>query len=115
MRLRRDIEERARPRGMRIARTEDMATNNGTFTCEVPVFFATSEGQTRRIAERLAAVLHDHGFESRAIDMAGPDASAIDWTRVRGALVGASLHMGKHQKVADTFVRAHAAELNYVP
>jgi menaquinone-dependent protoporphyrinogen oxidase len=103
-----------------------MATNNRTFACtvpsprspvsgEIPVFYATSEGQTRRIAEQLAAILHDHGFDSRAIDMAEPDASAIDWTRVRGALVGASLHAGKHQKAADRFVRAHAAELNHVP
>jgi menaquinone-dependent protoporphyrinogen oxidase len=92
-----------------------MATNNGSITCEVPVFFATSEGQTRRIAARIAAVLHDLGIESRAVDMAGADAINVDWTHVRGALVGASLHIGKHQKAADRFVRAHTAELNHVP
>jgi menaquinone-dependent protoporphyrinogen oxidase len=84
-------------------------------SCEVPVFFATSEGQTRRIAERLAAVLHRCGFVSRAIDIASPDAARVDWTRVQGALVGASLHVGKHQKAADRFVRAHASDLNVVP
>lgn len=85
-----------------------------SLSCEVPVFFATSEGQTRRIAERLAIVLHEHGFDSRAIDVAGPDAARLDWTKVQGALVGASLHAGTHQKAADRFVRAHASDLNAV-
>jgi menaquinone-dependent protoporphyrinogen oxidase len=88
---------------------------DGFLSCEVPVFFATSEGQTRRIAERVAAVLHDRGFDSRAIDVTGPDAAGVDWTRVQGALVGASLHIGKHQKAARRFVLAHASDLNAVP
>jgi menaquinone-dependent protoporphyrinogen oxidase len=92
-----------------------MATTNRLFTCEVPVFFATSEGQTRRIATRIASVLHDLGFDSRAVDVAGRDAAQIDWTRVRGALVGASLHAGKHQKTAERFVREHSADLSGVP
>jgi menaquinone-dependent protoporphyrinogen oxidase len=92
-----------------------MPATDEFLNCEVPVFFATSEGQTRRIAERLAAALHGHGIDSRAIDVAGPAAAQVDWTKVRGALVGASLHIGKHQKTADRFVRAHAFELNTVP
>jgi menaquinone-dependent protoporphyrinogen oxidase len=92
-----------------------MATTKQLFTCELPVFFATSEGQTRHIAERLASLLHGHGFDSRAIDVAGPDAESIDWTGVRGALVGASLHVGRHQKAADRFVRANWVRLNDVP
>jgi menaquinone-dependent protoporphyrinogen IX oxidase len=35
--------------------------------CEVPVFYATSEGQTRRIAERLADQIRRHGLDSRAV------------------------------------------------
>lgn len=100
---------------MRIALIEGMATTNRLFSCEVPVFFATSEGQTRRIATRIASVLHDLGLESCAIDVAGRDAVEIDWTHVRGALVGASLHVGKHQKTAERFVKAHADDLSGVP
>jgi menaquinone-dependent protoporphyrinogen oxidase len=92
-----------------------MATTTQSFTCELPVFFATSEGQTRRIAERLVSLLHGYGFDSRAIDVAGPEAASIDWTSVRGALVGASLHVGRHQKAADRFVRANWVRLNDVP
>jgi menaquinone-dependent protoporphyrinogen oxidase len=84
-------------------------------TCDVPVFFATTEGQTRRIAERLASVLSGHGFSSRAVDLDSGDADAIDWARVRGAIVGASIHVGKHQSVARAFARTHAAELTRVP
>ena len=81
-----------------------MATTNRSLICEVPVFFATSEGQTRLIARRIVSVLNDLGLESCAIDVAGPNAADIDWTHVRGALVGASIHIGKHQKAAERFV-----------
>jgi len=92
-----------------------MATTNRPLICQVPVFFATSEGQTRRIAQRIATVLHDLGLEACVIDVAGPHASAVDWTHVRGAVVGASLHIGKHQKAAERFVKAHAVDLTRVP
>ena len=92
-----------------------MAPTHHSFACEIPVFFATSEGQTRRIAERLASLLHGYGFESCAVDVASPDAAVIDWDHVRGALVGASLHVGRHQKAADAFVRANWVRLNEVP
>jgi menaquinone-dependent protoporphyrinogen oxidase len=84
-------------------------------TCDVPVFFATTEGQTRRIAERLAGVLREHGLSSRTIDLGSREADRVDWSRVRGAIVGASLHAGKHQSVARTFARSHAAALTRVP
>ena len=79
------------------------------------MLFASSEGQTALIANRLAAVLHEHGLDSQAIDVSTPDAETIDWSRVHGALVGASLHMGRHQKSAARFVDHHAAQLNAVP
>jgi menaquinone-dependent protoporphyrinogen oxidase len=93
-----------------------MSSNDDTtFHYEVPVFFATSEGQTRRIAEHLADLLKEHGFSSHAIDMAAPEAEAIDWTRVRGAFVGAPVHMQRHPRQAKEFVDRHAGALNRVP
>jgi len=83
--------------------------------CEVPVFYATTEGQTRRIAGHVAATLRGLGLDSRAVDVRSREAAAIDWTRVRGALVGASLHAAGHQRAARRFVRAHAGALNRIP
>jgi menaquinone-dependent protoporphyrinogen oxidase len=83
--------------------------------CDIPVFYATTEGQTRRIAERLAQLLRARGFMSAAIDVATPEASAIDWRKVRGAFLGASLHGGKHQASAFAFAHSHAGELSAVP
>lgn len=83
--------------------------------CDVPVFYATTDGQTRRIAERLVRELRAHELTSDAIDVASPDAGSIDWSGVRGVIVGASLHMGRHQRRAYRFVGAHVADLNRLP
>ena len=84
-------------------------------TCDVPVFYATTEGQTRRVAEGLVAILRDRGFTSRAIDVASSDADSVDWKRVRAAIVGASLHVHRHQRSAEAFVREHRDDLNGHP
>ncbi|MGE5836736.1 MAG: flavodoxin domain-containing protein [Acidobacteriota bacterium] len=83
--------------------------------CELPVFYATTEGQTRRIAERLSALLHERGIDSRAIDMTSADAQELDWRRVRVVAVGAPVYRGRHQPAIDTFVRRHTEELNGRP
>lgn len=90
-------------------------TANTRITCAVPVFYATNEGHTRRIAERIAQRLRASGIDSMALDLSSADASLIDWRRVRGAIVGASLHGGRHQRHARRFVSAHAPDLNRVP
>jgi menaquinone-dependent protoporphyrinogen oxidase len=86
-----------------------------TTLCEVPVFYATTEGQTRRIAESLAASIQQHGFDSRAIDVSALPAGRLDWSQVRGVALGASLHTGKHQAAAMAFATAHRDALNAVP
>jgi len=87
-----------------------------TFTLPaVPVFFATSQGQTQRIAERFAAALRRNGVESAAFDVGNLKHAALNWAAVRGALVGASIHAGKHQRIAREFVTSHAQRLNAVP
>ena len=78
---------------------------------QIPIFFATTEGQTARIAERLAVLLREAGFSSAAIDVASERAKTFDWTPVRAALVGASLHAGHHQAAAAQFVRANLPRL----
>jgi len=83
--------------------------------CDIPVFYATTEGQTRRIAEHLAALFRAKGLTSRAFDVAASDADYVDWPHVRAALVGASLHATRHQRAAEAFVRDHVGDLNAHP
>lgn len=83
--------------------------------CEVPVFYATKEGQTRRIAEFIADQIRKHGLDSRAIAIISEEASHLDWSRVRGVCIGASLHMQKHQPEAVAFARVHHAALSAIP
>ena len=86
-----------------------------TSLCAVPVFFATSEGQARRIADRFASILRQEGLDSRPYDMTSLAHATLDWSGVRAAVVGASLHVGRHQPAAYAFVSANAGRLNAVP
>jgi menaquinone-dependent protoporphyrinogen oxidase len=83
--------------------------------CDVPVFYATSEGQTRRIAERLADQIRRHGLDSRAIAIVSDAASRVDLARVRGVAVCASLHIQRHQPEAVAFARVHHQALSAIP
>src|SRR5262249_22024374 len=66
-------------------------------------------------ADRLVAIFREEGFASDAFDVASPEVAQVDWRHVRAAVVGASLHAGRHQRSAEKFVRAHAADLNAHP
>jgi menaquinone-dependent protoporphyrinogen oxidase len=79
------------------------------------VFYATKDGQTRKIAEYLAADLRARGLNATAIDVESPDVDEIDWPGVQAAIVGAPLYAGKHLKSAAAFVRAHRGQLNERP
>jgi menaquinone-dependent protoporphyrinogen oxidase len=83
--------------------------------CEVPVFYATTDGQTRLIAEHLANALHSQGLESVPLDVTLVDAWSLDRHRVRAVLLGASVHAGKHQSTAAKFVKAHRQWFNELP
>jgi menaquinone-dependent protoporphyrinogen oxidase len=83
--------------------------------CELPVFYATTEGQTLRVATRLAAALRGRGLASTAMEVRSAEAAQVDWAEVRGAAVGASVHVGRHQPEVVAFVQAHATDLNAVP
>lgn len=81
----------------------------------VPVFYATSEGQTRRIAQRLAAALQARGVQSAPVDLGQAEESGLDWSTIAGAVVGASVHIGKHQTSAVRFAAKYARELGTRP
>jgi menaquinone-dependent protoporphyrinogen oxidase len=80
--------------------------------CDIPVFYATTEGQTRRIAERISAHIRDRGLSSEAVSVAAPDAAAVDWSAARAVVVGASLHGGRHQQEVAQFISLYRHRLN---
>ena len=83
--------------------------------CDVPVFYATTEGQTRRIADYLATSLRNLGLVGTAIEIGSAEAAVVDWARVKAVAVGASVHGGKHQRQAAAFVSRHLVRLNARP
>jgi menaquinone-dependent protoporphyrinogen oxidase len=80
----------------------------------IPVFFATTEGHTRKIAEAIAAVLREEGYDSEALDLAR-EKDPPAWLNVAGAVIGASLHGGRHQREARAFAAREARHLNARP
>lgn len=82
---------------------------------EIPVFYATTEGQTRRIAERIASVIAAEGVGSQAIEIGEQAMADVDWTNTGGVILGASLHMHHHQRAALRFVRRWLSRLNERP
>lgn len=80
----------------------------------VGVFYATREGQARKVAERIVGVLVARGLEAALHDVA--DAAAADVLALSGAavLVG-SVHLGKHEPELVRFARAHRERLDAIP
>jgi len=73
------------------------------------ILFATREGQTRRIAERIAGDLRQSGAAADVIDLGtAPRVILSDYALV---CVAASVHVGKHERTAVAFVKRHRAEL----
>jgi menaquinone-dependent protoporphyrinogen oxidase len=74
------------------------------------VFYATREGQSERVAARVAMDLREHGIDADVVnvrDVRGP----IDWKGYQAAFVVASVHAGHHEKEMIAFVRRHREAL----
>jgi len=79
------------------------------------VLYATREGQTRRIAERIAAALRDAGHAVDLFDVVRGVPADFRVERYAAAVVAASIHVGKHPREMLAFVREHRAELARIP
>ena len=75
--------------------------------------FGTVEGQTARIAEYLAYVIQEHGHKARTADLQTSD--GVLPPDCDGVIVGASVHMGKHEDSVTEFVKANKAALERLP
>jgi len=75
--------------------------------------YGTTEGLTARISEYVADVVRGHGHEADTVDIKGsvdPELDGYD-----AVIVGASIHMGKHEDYVLDFVRKNRDELGRLP
>lgn len=75
------------------------------------IVYATREGQTRRVADRIAATARDLGLDVDVVDAAALP-PRFDVAEYEAALLAAPLHAGAHPREAETFAKANAAVLN---
>jgi len=81
----------------------------------IVIAYASREGQTRRIAERMAARLRARGFAVDLTDVKQDVPPQFDLARYDAAILAASIHIGKHARRMLAFVRRHRAELERKP
>jgi menaquinone-dependent protoporphyrinogen oxidase len=74
--------------------------------------YASTEGQTAKIAEYMAEVIRARGHEADTTPIR--HARDIVLTGYDGVIVGSSIHMGKHDKHVVEFVRDHRETLEKV-
>jgi menaquinone-dependent protoporphyrinogen oxidase len=70
------------------------------------LLFATTEGQTKLVAERIAQSLRHRGHTVEALP-ADAAPSNVDPAAYDGVMVGASIHFGHHPAYLHTLIRRH--------
>src|SRR5947209_5854017 len=79
------------------------------WSMNMAILFATREGQTRRIAERIAADVRAAGAAVDLIDL--NVAGAVELSKYDAACVASSVHVGKHERAVVQFVTRRRQEL----
>jgi menaquinone-dependent protoporphyrinogen oxidase len=75
--------------------------------------YGTTEGLTARISDYVAEVIRGHGHQADAVDLKDSvDPEPDDYDAV---IVGASIHMGKHEDYVRDFVRENRNALERLP
>jgi menaquinone-dependent protoporphyrinogen oxidase len=80
----------------------------------VLVVYATRDGQTRKIAERIANVLRVRPHVVELLDAARAPRD-MDLSRFQAVFVGSSVHAGGYLRPVVRFVQSHRAQLERLP
>jgi menaquinone-dependent protoporphyrinogen oxidase len=80
----------------------------------VLVVFATRQGHTEEVARRIGITLRDCGDPVDTVH-ASEVPPGFDAARYGGALLLASVHLGKHEREMVRFVKQHLSALEHVP
>ena len=81
---------------------------------QVAVLYATREGQTRRIAEQVAAGLRERGLDAIAADIREARAR-LDLGACSAVVIAASVHGGRHEREMIGVVKSQRAALQSMP
>ena len=107
------------PQGVRIRWVEsrshrtDTATKEGGMMTKILIPYGTTEGQTAKIAEVIADVIRGHGDNVEAVDIRdAPDRIPDAYDAV---IIGAPIHMGRHDKRVVKFVQQNRDLLDRLP
>lgn len=80
---------------------------------DIAIIYASTEGQTRRIAEHMARSVRSLGHQALTLDfreLYGAPPPAAD-----GIVIGASVHVGHHPEELESWVREHRDGLDSRP
>ena len=80
---------------------------------KVLIAYATSEGQTRKIARHLADRIADVRQSVELLDLS--DVEDVELSRFDGVILAASVHAGHYQKTLANFAATHADRLATLP
>src|ERR687884_2368911 len=75
--------------------------------------YGTTEGLTAKISEYVAEVARSHGHEAYPVDV--KSSGAHDPDGYDAVIIGASIHMGKHEDYVVDFVRENRDALEHLP
>ncbi|MFZ4813164.1 MAG: flavodoxin domain-containing protein [Phototrophicaceae bacterium] len=81
---------------------------------KILILYASSEGQSAKIARYLRDYLREHRHEAdmESLDEIAPEVHLADYD---GIILGASIHFGKHQQEAAYFVSVYKGLLQLKP
>lgn len=78
------------------------------------IAYGTTQGQSRKIAEYMAEEVQRVGCRADVVDVSHPPAAAVQPVYA-GAIVGGSVHAGRHPPTLAEFVRRHGEWLGSIP
>jgi len=78
------------------------------------ILYGTGEGQTAKVAQRIAATVSERGHEATVIDVRDRTDS-LTLNEYDAVVVGASIHVGKHQEAIREFVSENRDALAGMP
>lgn len=81
---------------------------------KVLIAYDTSEGQTAKTSERIARIVREHGHDAETMNVRD-FASGSRTDGYDAVVIGASIHMGKHEDYVRDFVGENREALERVP